>query len=112
MSAAAVIPSLVPLFVVAAMRRAEARIYRQLADAGAFTAESAIQLSLSRSLEKRRLQGLIGGGAVRVTADNRHFLDADGWSNYQRDRRRRSQLALSVVVALIGIGVGMFFVMR
>jgi hypothetical protein len=112
MSAAAVIPSLVPLLVVVAMRRAEARIHRRLADAGAFTGESAIQLSLSRSLERRRLQGLIRGGAVRLTADSRHFLDADGWSNYQQNRRRRALLAMSVVVALIGIGVAVFYVMR
>ncbi len=112
MSAAAIIPSLVPLLVVAAMRRAEAHIHRQLADAGAVTAESAIQLTLSRSIERRRLQGLIDGGAVRLTADNRHFLYADGWSKYQLDRRRRVLLVLSVVVALIGIGVGVLFVMR
>ncbi len=112
MSAATAITSLIPLFVVVAMRRAEASIYRQLADARAFTAESAIQLSLSRSLERRRLQGLIRGCAVRLTANSRHFLDADGWSNYQRNRRRRGLLAMSVVLALFGIGVAVFWVMR
>jgi hypothetical protein len=112
MSAAAAIPSLLPLFIVVVMRRAEARIHRQLADAGAFTAESAIQLSFSRSLEGRRLQRLIRGGAVRLTANSRHFLDADGWSNYQRNRRRRGLLVMSVVVALIGIGFAVFCVMR
>ena len=81
MSAAAVIPSLIPLFVVIAMRRAEARIYRQLADARALTAESAIQLSLSRSMDRRRLRGLIHGGAVRLAANSRHFLDSDGWGS-------------------------------
>jgi hypothetical protein len=112
MSAAAVIPSLIPLFVVIAMRRAEASIHRQLADARAFTAESAIQLSLRRSFERRRLQGLIRGGAVRLTADSRHFLDADGWSNYQRNRRRRGLLAMSVALAIIGMGVAVLCVMR
>ncbi len=112
MSVAAVIPSLIPLFVVAAMRRAEARIYRQLADAGAFTAESAIQLSLSRSFERRRLQGLIGGGAVRVTANGRHFLDTDGWTKYRSDRRRRALLAMSIIAALFGVGIAVFLVMR
>jgi hypothetical protein len=112
MSAAAAIPSLIPLFVVIAMRRAEARIYRQLADAGAFSAESAIQLSPGRSLERRRLQGLIRGNAVRLTANSRHFLYVDGWSSYQRNRRRRVLLALSVVVALIGGAVAVVCVMR
>jgi hypothetical protein len=112
MSAAAVIPSLIPLFVVVAMRRAEARIHRQLADARAFTAESSIQLSLNRSIDRRRLQGLIHGGAVRLTADGLHFLDTEGWGNYQRNRRRRALLALSVVVALIGVGFAVFYVMR
>ena len=35
MKAAAIIPSVVPLIVVAMMRNAEARIYRQLSDANA-----------------------------------------------------------------------------
>lgn len=40
MSAAALVPCLIPMFVVIAMRRAEERIHRQLAEARAFTAES------------------------------------------------------------------------
>lgn len=112
MSAAAVIPSLIPLLVVVAMRRAEARIHRQLTDARAFTAESSIALSLQRSMDRRRLQGLIDGGAVRLTANNLHFLDTDGWGNYQRNRRRRVLFALSVVVALVGVGFAVLFVMR
>jgi hypothetical protein len=112
MSAAAVIPSLLPLFIVVLMRRAEARIYRQLADAGAFADESAIQLSPIGPLERRRLQGLIHGGAVRLTANGRYFLDADGWSSYRRNRRRRALFAMSVVVALIGISVAVLFAMR
>ena len=112
MSVAAVIPSLIPLFVVVAMRRAEANIYRQLAAAGAFTAESAIQLSPSRSLERRRLDGLIRGGAVRLTASSRYFLDADGWNSYHRNRRRRALLAMSVVVALVGVAFAVILVMR
>ena len=112
MSAAATISTLFPVIVLIAMRRAEASIHRRLADARAFTAESAIQLSLGRSIERSRLQGLIRGGAVRQTENSRHFLDADGWSNYQRNRRRRALVALSVVVALIGIGVAVLCVMR
>lgn len=112
MSAAAVIPSLIPLLVVVAMRRAEERIHRQLAAAEAFRAESAIQLSPNRSLERRRLEGLIRGGAVHLTANGRHFLDADGWTSYHRSRRRRALLALSVVVALVGIIFAVIAVMR
>jgi hypothetical protein len=112
MSAAAIIPSLLPFVMLGAMRRAEARIYRQLADARAFTVESAIQVSFKRSLDRRRLQGLVGGGAVRVTADSRHFLDADGWTNYQGNRRRRVVLAMSIVAVLVGVGLAAFFVMR
>ena len=112
MSAAALIPSLIPLFVVVAMRRAEANIYRQLAAAGAVTAESAIQLSPSRSLERRRLDGLIRGGAVRLTANSRHFLDVDGWNSYHQHRRRRALLAMSVAVALVGIAFAVILVMQ
>jgi len=112
MSAVAVIPSLIPLIVVAAMRRAEAQIHRQLSEAGAVTAQTAIPLTPSRSLERRRLPSLVDGGAVRLTADGRYFLDADGWSRYRSHRRRRALLAASVVVALLGLGVGVFFVMQ
>jgi hypothetical protein len=112
MSAAAFIPSFIPLIVVVAMRRAEERIHRQLADARAFSAETAIPLSPGRSIERRRLQGLIRGGAVRLAANERHFIDADGWSNYRRNRRRRALIALSVVLALVGIGLAVLFSMR
>lgn len=112
MGAVAVIPSLLPLFIVAAMRRSEERIHRQLADAGGFTPESAIHLSLGRSLDQRRLQSLIRGGAVRLTADNRHYLDADGWTQYRARRRRRALLAVSIVAVLLAVGVAVFFVMR
>lgn len=112
MSGAAVLPSLIPLFIVLAMRRAEARIHRQLSEARAFTAESAVDLSLNRSMDKRRLQGLLDGGAVRLAANGRHFLDADGWSHYQGRRRQRVLLVVSALVALIGIGLGLLFVMQ
>ena len=103
MSAAALIPSLIPLCVVMAMRRAEASIHRQLVNAGAVTAESAIPLLTGRAFEKRRLEGLLRGGAVRPAANGRHFLDVDGWRAFQQGRRRRGLLAVAVVVALIGI---------
>ena len=112
MSAAALIPSLLPLFMVAAMRRAEARIHRQLVDAAALTPESAIQLSPSRSLDRRRLEGLIRGGAVRLTASGYHFLDTDGWLGYRRNRRRRVLWAVSVVVALFGVAGAVLFLVR
>jgi len=112
MGAAAIIPSLIPMFVVIAMRRAELRIHRQLAEARAFTAETAVPCSPSRGFEKRRLQGLIHGGAVRQTADHRCFIDADGWSEYYRRRRRRVLLALSVVVVLVGVVLAVSFGMR
>lgn len=112
MSAVATISSLIPLLMVAAMRRAEARIHRRLAEAGAVSAESAIQLSLSRSFDRRRLQGLIGGGAVRLTADSRYFLDADGWTRYQGNRRRRALLAMSIIAVFVGVGIAVFFVLR
>lgn len=112
MSAVAVFPSLVPLFIVVAMKRAEARIHRQLAGAGAVTAESAIRLSPGRSLERRRLQGLIRGGAVRLTADGRHFLDANGWTSYRRNRRRRALFAMSALLALFGVAIAVVSFMR
>ncbi len=112
MSAAATIPSLLPLIVVLAMRRAEARIHRQLADAGAVSAQAAVALSPGRSIDRRRLEALIRGGAVRVTANSRHFLDADGWNTYRQNRRRRVLYALSVVLALLGVAAAVALLMR
>lgn len=112
MSAVTVIPSLLPLFVVIAMRRAEARIHRQFVDAGAFTAESAIELSFARSMDRRRLRGLVDGGAVRATAANRHFLDRDGWDRYQRGKRRRALLAVCIVIALLGAVLAVVWALR
>lgn len=112
MSAATIIPSLIPLIVVVAMRRAEERVLRQLTDAHALTAETAIPLSPSRSIERRRLQGLIHGGAIRLTADGRHFLDADGLNIYRGNRRRSALIALSVVLSLVGIGLAVLFSLR
>ena len=105
MSAATLVPSLMPLLMVVAMRRAEARILRQLAEARALTPESAIVLTVRRSFDRRRLQGLVEGGAVHTAADNRHFLDEDGWQRFQLRRRRRGLLALSVVLTLVGTGL-------
>lgn len=112
MSAVTVIPSLVPVMVAVAMRRAEARIHRQLTEAGAFSAESAVLLSPSRSLDRRRLEGLIRGGAVHRTANGRHFLDTEGWSAHRHRRQRRVGFALSVAVALIGVGLALFWLTR
>lgn len=103
MSAGAVLPSLIPVIVVAAMRRAEGRIHRQLSEAGATTTESAITLSLRRSLDRRRLQALIHSGAVHATADGRHFLDAEGWTRHRNARLQRVALAVTVIVALLGV---------
>ena len=111
MSAATLIPSLLPLVVVVAMRRAESRIYRQLVEARAFTAESSIPLSPKRSMGRRRLEGLIHGGAVRLTANGFYYLDTEGWENYQRNRRRRALLALSVILAIIGVGFVVIYIM-
>ena len=103
MSAAALIPSLLPLLVAIAIRRAEARIHRQLVEARAMAPETAVPLSPSGSLEKRRLQGLIRGGAVRLTGSGKHYLDVDGWNRHQRSRRQRVLFVVSAIVALAGV---------
>ena len=113
MSAVATIfPSVLPIVMVVAMRRAEARIHRQLADAGAFTAATAIRVSFRRSLDKRRLEGLVRGGAVRVAAEGCHFLDNEGWNDFQGNRRRRVVLAVAIVLAVVGIGAAAFITLR
>lgn len=104
MGAPAVFASMIPMFVVAAMRRAEERIHRQLVEARAVSAETAIPLTLSRHFEQRRLQSLIESGAVKQTAAGLHFLDAAGWSAHQSARHRRFWIALGVVLGLIGVG--------
>lgn len=112
MSAAALIPSLLPLVVVAAMRRAEARIRRRFDEARAFDAESAIPLPLDRSIERRRIESLTDRGAVHRTADGLYFLDVEGWDRYRSDRRRRGLVALSVLVAVVGIGIAVLLILQ
>lgn len=112
MSAAAVIPSLLPLFMVIAMRRAEERIHRQLESAGAIRSAAAIPLALTRSIDRRRLQGLLGSGAVRLAPNGHYYLDVEGWDTHKGNRRRRALLALAVVVALLGALAAMFFLLR
>ena len=109
MSAAAVIPCLIPVIVAVAMRRAEARILRQLTDAHATTAESAIELALGRSMDRRRLDGLVHGGAVHATANGRHFFDSAGWDTYHRNRRRRVLFAASIAIAVVGLILTVMF---
>lgn len=112
MAAPAVIPSLVPIFVLASMRRAEARIHRQLVEAGAVTAEKAIDVTLNRSFDTRRLQALVSKGAVRRTSEGRHFLDEGGWAAYQSNRRQRATVALCVVLGLIALGAIVLVALR
>ena len=109
MAAPAVFASLIPLFVVAAIRRAEERIHRQLVEGKALAAETAISVTLGRSFDARRLQALVEGGAVRRTATGLHFLDADGWNAHESRRRRRVVIALCVVLGLIVVGAVVFF---
>ena len=112
MAAPAVFASLIPMFVMAAIRRAEDRLHRQLVEARAFTAETAIPLTLGRSIDARRLQGLMEGGAVKRTAAGLHFLDEGGWNAHLSRRRRRVVIALCVVLSLIVIGAVVFFAAR
>ena len=97
------VPTLVPLFVALAIRRTEERIYRTLTDAGALTAESAIEFAVGRPLARSRLRRLVRKGAVGVAENGRYYLDTDGWQAYRSSRRRRGLLAMLVVLALVGI---------
>ncbi len=53
-SVAAMISAMLPVLIVAMMRRAENGIYRQLSDANAYTPDSAIALSSNRFIEVSR----------------------------------------------------------
>ena len=112
MSAAAMIPSLLPLLIVAMMRRAEARIYRQLAEANAYTADSAIALSPGRSIDVKRLKSLVRGGAVRSISNSQYFLDTDGWKTYRSNRRRRALFAVTLVLAFAGMAIALILALR
>jgi hypothetical protein len=97
------IPTLFPLFIAMAIKRTDRRIRQDLTDAGATSADKAAPLTYRRSLQRRRLERLIGVGAVQVVADGRYYLDAVGWTRYRSDRRRRALIAVSVVFALGGM---------
>lgn len=109
---AAFIPTIFPLFIVIAIKRAEERIHRQLSEARATTAETAIALSTTRSIDQRRLEHLVRGGAVRVNASGLHYLDADGWRRHLEARRRRVFVALTIVLVLLGVGIAIAVSLR
>lgn len=112
MAAHTVIPSLIPIFVAVAMRRAEERIRKQLVDAGALTPETAIALTPTRSMDSRRLKGLMDGGAVRRTTSGLHYLDEGGWNAYLANRQQRAMVAVGVVLALIAVSAVVFYLVK
>lgn len=112
MAAPALIPSLLPLIMVAAMRRAEERIRKQLVDAGALTPEKAIALTFKRSMDSRRLKGLMDGGAVRRTTSGLHYLDEGGWAAYMSNRQQRAMVTVGVVLALIAVSAVVLYLVK
>jgi hypothetical protein len=112
MSAAAVIPSLLPLFVAIALRRAEESIHRQLEGARAVSAETAVLFVPQRAFQARRLKALLADGAVRVTADGKHYLDAAGWEQHRNRRSQRIALGVCVALALVGVGLAVALALR
>ena len=99
------VPMLFPMFIALAMARAERRIQRDLVTGGASTPETAIPLVYRRSIRRKRLERLVGAGAVHLVDGSRYYIDHDGWARYRSSRRRRAFIAISVVLALAGVAL-------
>jgi hypothetical protein len=69
-------------------------------------------MSPGRSIEQKRLQSLIRGGAVRLNANSRYFLDTDGWSTYRSNRRRRARFAMTIILTLAGTTIALLLALR
>jgi predicted nucleic acid-binding Zn ribbon protein len=80
---------------------ADRRIIRRLQRRGAIDPASAVPLSLGWPMSRFRLRRLTNAGAVVPVDPDRFYLDAAGYRNYQRRRRRRALAILSVVLPLI-----------
>ena len=87
--------------LVIALVGADRRIIRRLQGAGASDTASAVPLSLGWPMSRFRLRRLRTAGAVVSAAPDRFYLDAAGYRNYRRMRRRRALTVLSIALPLI-----------
>lgn len=80
---------------------ADRRIIRRLQRHGALDPASAVPLSLGWPMSRFRLRRLRNAGAVVPVDPGRFYLDAAGYRNYRRQRRRRALTVLAVALPLI-----------
>ena len=89
----------VAMHAAAARAAAEARIVRQLRDAGAVSPRSAI--SLDSSVDGRVLEALLKTGVVVQAKAGRFFVDEEMVAFRAAARRRLQTRAMLVVAALV-----------
>lgn len=88
----------------AAIVRTDRRIVRDLRSANATSANRAIVLGGLR-LRRLRTGRLTSAGALRATADGRHWLDEAGWRAYRAARRRRVLIAVTLALLAMALGI-------
>jgi hypothetical protein len=89
----------VPFAVAARLRRIERRAITRLTDAGANTAERAIQLEQGGRLHRFVYDRLQRAGALESIGADRYYLSQDGYDAFRGRRRAR---ALVVAFLLLG----------
>lgn len=85
--------------------RAEKRIIEILRVAEATSAGKATPLHPKRLVQRGALRRLVSGGAVMDAGGEKYWLSETGYAAYQEDRRRRSMIALIVVLGLTAMFV-------
>jgi hypothetical protein len=84
----------------AAMLAAERRLIRRLRQVAAISPDTATPLSPKSPIARLRLTRLRHAGAVIEAGSERYYLDAVGFTNYRRSRRRRALTAIGIVITL------------
>ncbi len=89
--------------VVAAMsQKAEREIVRRLQEQGAVDRVRAAPLTLDRHIERRALDRMVRGGAVRQAGDL-YWFDAEGAQRFRDYRRRRIAVVLGVLTIILAL---------
>lgn len=89
------------MLFAALILRTDRRIVRQLREASAISASSAIPLEAPHFLGSWRLNRLGSVGAIRQAPPQHYYLDESGYTAFRNRRRRRVMLVGCVLIPLL-----------
>jgi hypothetical protein len=95
-----------PLVIAARLRGIERKAIARLTDAGANTAERAIQLEPGGRLQQFVYYRLKRAGALQNAAADRYYFDQAGYDALRGSRRTRALAVIALL--LIGLAVGYY----